>query len=48
MLKVKTYIRWVSKFVGHDIWHFNLDDFSVDYAIDHDFEKVYHLTKDSF
>ena len=27
---------------------FNLDDFSVDYAIDHDFEKVYHLTKDSF
>ncbi len=26
--KIQTYIRWVTKFVTHDIWHFNLDDLS--------------------
>ena len=26
--KIKTYVRWVSKFLSHDIWHFNLDELS--------------------
>ena len=28
VFKVQTYTRWLSKFIGHDIWHFNLDEFS--------------------
>lgn len=28
VFKVKTYTRWLSKFIGHDIWHFNLDELS--------------------
>ena len=28
VFKVKTYVRWLSKFISHDIWHFNLDELS--------------------
>lgn len=28
IFKIQTYVRWGSKFVSHDIWHFNLDEFS--------------------
>lgn len=28
MIKIKTYVRWLSKFLGNDIWHFNLDELS--------------------
>jgi len=28
VFKVKTYFRWISKFIGHDIWQFNLDELS--------------------
>ena len=28
IFKIKTYIRWLSKFFGHDIWHFNMEDLS--------------------
>ena len=26
--KIKSYVRWAKKFFGHDIWQFNLDEFS--------------------
>ncbi len=26
--KIKTYFRWLSKFISHDIWQFNIDEFS--------------------
>ncbi len=28
IFKIKTYFRWLSKFFGHDIWHFNMEDLS--------------------
>ena len=28
VFKIKSYIRWISKFIGHDIWHFNLNELS--------------------
>ena len=28
MFKLKSYVRWLKKFLGHDIWQFNLDEFS--------------------
>lgn len=28
IFKIKTYFRWASKFISHDIWQFNLDEFS--------------------
>ena len=28
MFKLKTYVRWIKKFLGHDIWMFNLDELS--------------------
>ena len=28
VFKVKSYVRWLKKFLGHDIWQFNLDEFS--------------------
>lgn len=28
VFKIKTYVRWITKFFGHDIWHFNLNDIS--------------------
>ena len=27
-LKIQTYVRWLRKFLGHDIWQFNLSDLS--------------------
>ena len=27
-LKIKTYVRWLRKFLGHDIWQFNLSELS--------------------
>ena len=26
--KVRCYVRWIRKFLGHDIWQFNVDEFS--------------------
>ncbi|MBR4756028.1 MAG: hypothetical protein IK076_03720, partial [Bacteroidales bacterium] len=26
--KLETYARWIRKFIGHDIWQFNLKEFS--------------------
>ena len=26
--KIKTYVRWLRKFLGHDIWQFNLSELS--------------------
>ena len=28
IFKIRSYVRWVSKFIGHDIWQFNLNEFS--------------------
>ena len=28
IFKLKSYVRWLKKFLGHDIWQFNLDEFS--------------------
>ena len=28
VFKIRSYIRWATKFVGHDIWQFNLNEFS--------------------
>ncbi|MBR7004327.1 MAG: YihY/virulence factor BrkB family protein [Bacteroidales bacterium] len=28
VFKIKSYVRWMKKFLGHDIWQFNLDEFS--------------------
>ena len=27
-LKIQTYVRWLRKFLGHDIWQFNLSELS--------------------
>ncbi len=28
IFKIKTYLRWLTKFFGHDIWHFKMEDLS--------------------
>ena len=28
VFKIKSYFRWISKFIGHDIWYFNLNELS--------------------
>ena len=28
VFKVRSYVRWITKFIGHDIWQFNLNEFS--------------------
>ncbi|MBP5217342.1 MAG: YihY/virulence factor BrkB family protein [Bacteroidales bacterium] len=28
IFKIKTYIRWINKFLGHDLWQINLDELS--------------------
>ena len=28
IFKIKTFVRWLRKFLGHDIWQFNLNEFS--------------------